>query len=173
MYITYKKKKQVNKDTFIQDLEIILILHNTLYARNVAEIFQLAKSYRIKEIIITGDSANPPFGKDLSKASQSEEKKVTWSIQPDILKVITDLKRKKFKLISIDYAEESKSLFDSSFNDAKIALIIGNESTGLSREIISKLNNTYYIPNNLNSGVLSTNLSTAIALSMIIFKNKK
>ena len=173
MYITYKKKKQVNKETFINDFEIVLILHNTQYPKNVAEIFQLAKSFRVKEIFITGNSAHPPFGTDLSKASQSEEKKVHWSNHPDVFELISDLKKKKYRLISLDYSEESKSAFTKSLNQNKLAIIIGNESTGLSRDLISKLDETFYIPSNLNSGVLSTNLSTAILLSMIFINNKK
>lgn len=172
MYVTYRKKKQINKDSFNPNLELTLILYNTQYARNVAEIFQIAKAFRIKECIICGDSAKPPFGKDLSKASQSEEFHVNWSESNDIFKTLEDLKRKSFKLIAIDSGDESKSIFDTNIPYKKIALLIGNESTGLSREIVAKLDNTFYIPNYLNSGMLSSNLATAIMLSMIFIKTK-
>lgn len=172
MYISYLKKKQVNKDSFIKELEVTLILHNTQYAKTVAEIFQLAKAFRVKEIIITGDSVKPPFGKDLSKASQGEEKHVKWSTSEDVMMTIQTLKKQGYKIFSLDYAEESKSIYNTEVKGQKLAFVIGNESTGLSREVISKIDNTYYIPNYLNSGVLSTNLAVSIILSMIFFKKK-
>ena len=52
--------------------DVVLILENIEYARNVASIFRTADATGVKKIYLTSSSAKPPFGKDLEKISSSQ-----------------------------------------------------------------------------------------------------
>jgi len=55
--------------------EIILVLENIQYAKNVANLFRTAESAGVSKVILSGISKQPPFGNDLVKVSRNAEKK--------------------------------------------------------------------------------------------------
>jgi len=172
MYVPYLVKKDLNKKSF-NDIEIIIITNNIQYPKNMAEIFQLAKIFRIKKIYISGLGVKPPFGKDLQKASQSAELKVEWTYEVNLQRLIKNIKSEGYKLIGFEYKEINNSVYNFSFNTNKIAIFLGNDYTGLSKELSQLLDYKLTIPNNLDSGYPSINLSLAILLTSIIINSNK
>lgn len=73
--------------------EIVLVLENIQYAKNVANIFRTAEAAGVKKIILTGISKRPPFGKDLKKVSRGTENNIDYDAKDKTLDVIPDLKK--------------------------------------------------------------------------------
>ena len=62
-----KEIKKYFKNKPKRDYDVVVVLENIQYAKNVANIFRTSESAGVKKIYLTGISHHPPFGKDLKK----------------------------------------------------------------------------------------------------------
>jgi TrmH family RNA methyltransferase len=172
MYITISTKKEIKKNSQ-HDLDIIILLDNVQYSRNVAEIFQVAEAYRVRKIYLTGSSAHPPFGKDLQKASLISERKVEFEKKEQASEVIKKYKAKGYNICAYSFLDNSLNLNDIKFKSDKIMLVFGNETNGLSKEIQMMAHNQFYIPNAHDNSFLNLNIATTITLNTLFNKSRK
>jgi len=76
----------------------------------------------------------------MTKTSRSTENYVNYKIEDDIDTVTTNLKENNHFLIALEITETSKELSTFNLNTNKpIALILGNESFGVSEAILNKM----------------------------------
>jgi tRNA G18 (ribose-2'-O)-methylase SpoU len=172
MHIILPVKKEVRRSSQTK-LDLILILDNVQYARNVAEIFQLAESFRIREIVISGTNpAIPPFGKDLQKASLGSEKVVKWEKTENLPATIKRYRARGYQLLAYSFAEKAKPVGDLVLKNNKVILLVGNETNGLSQELLGLAQQQFYVPTAHRNGFLNLNLSVAIILSNLFVSAK-
>lgn len=145
--ITGSKLKKFNKQN-APNREIILILDNIEYARNVASIFNLAYALRVERIFLTGMTTTPPFGKELQKVSKHREEQILWKKEKNIFKVIERLKTQGVTTIAMAKTETSQNFetIKSHQVNEKVAIIIGNEKQGLSNKLLLLVDIVCYIP---------------------------
>ena len=79
--------------------DIMLVLENIQYAKNVANIFRSAESAGVKKIYLTGISRKPPFGKGLRKVSRGSETKVAYEYVTDTLEILPKLKEENYHIM--------------------------------------------------------------------------
>jgi tRNA G18 (ribose-2'-O)-methylase SpoU len=170
MYIPITVKKEIKKMSQTK-LDIILVLDNVNYVRNVAEIFQLAEAFRIRKIIISGNSACPPFGKDLQKASLKAERRVEWEKTTELESTLSKLKSRNYQLYALSFNEEAQSIYNIDLKLNKIALIMGNETNGLAKSILAKADKQVLVPSNLGPSYLNLNLNLAVILNTLFIKS--
>ena len=162
--------------------ETFVILHNVRSAYNVGSIFRTADAAGVKKIFLTGYTPAPidKFGKtnsQIQKTALDAEKTVEWEKQRDIGKLITKLKASKSpyggqtSVIAIEQSPNSISY--KKFNRAHqqtghkhpLALIFGNEITGLSSKILQKCGAIIEIP----MAGKKESLNVAIAAGIVLF----
>ncbi|MBU0976033.1 MAG: TrmH family RNA methyltransferase [Patescibacteria group bacterium] len=138
---TFKKLKR-SKD-------MILILENIQYARNVASIFRTADAAGVMKIFLTGISHKPPFGKDLVKASRHKEKVIPWEYNTSTGNVIQKLKKNGYTVIAIeitDFSIPHSRLEQEIKGNRKVAFIAGSEVYGITRKTLEKCDLSVHIP---------------------------
>ena len=86
--------------------DIVLILENIQYAKNVANIFRSAESAGVKRIYLTGISQKPPFGKGLRKVSRGSERKIEYEYAKDTLEILPKLKEENYHIMAIEVTDE-------------------------------------------------------------------
>ena len=155
----YKQHERHGKD-------IVLILENIQYARNVASMFRTADAIQISKIYLTGISHTPPFGKDLVKASRSKEKSVQWEYQDNSGKIINKLKRQGYQIIGLEITDEAVDYRDFSYSD-KICLVLGNGTYGIVKNTLAKLDHAIFLPMWGKGASLNVTISGSIALYKI------
>lgn len=115
---------------------IYIILDNVLDTYNIGAIFRLADAVAAEKIIICGESEVPPHTR-IKKASINTTEWVKWEYKETAIEAIKDL-RKKVKGVQIVSVELDKRAIP--FNKAEykfpVALIVGHESNGVSRDVI-------------------------------------
>ncbi|MEI7579941.1 MAG: TrmH family RNA methyltransferase [bacterium] len=176
MKILDKKAIQEINKSQIADIELILILENIQYATNVAGIFRTAEAVGIKKIFLTGSSQKPPFGKDLQKASRKKEAIVSWEYCWDTLKIIAGLQSDGYQIIALEFTDQSVSLpdFCQGAISPKIAVIAGNEVSGITKATLEMVKNSVYIPMFGKGSSLNVAASVAITLfSLVLFNFQK
>ena len=124
----------------------IIILDNLRSLNNIGSIFRTCDSFNIEKIILCGICGTPPH-REINKTALGATEFVDWEYHESAVKVISNLKKKKYQIVSIEQTINSKDL-NSFFlkGEEKIAFVFGNEVKGVSNEIISISDHCLKIP---------------------------
>lgn len=147
--------------------EIVLVLENIQYARNVAGIFRTADAAKVSHLYLTGISQHPPFGKELQKASRTKEKSVKWSFEQDTVKVLQKLKKQKFKLVAVELTDEGTPLSQLAKlikDEPKVAFVVGSEVFGVTKPALAECDHAVFIPMYGRGASLNVGVSAGVVL---------
>ncbi|MFC1756849.1 TrmH family RNA methyltransferase [Patescibacteria group bacterium] len=154
--------------------EIYLILHNIRSLHNVGSIFRTADGAGVEKIFLTGYTPSPldMFGKTrkkIAKIALGAEKSVPWEKHQDIGKLITKLKNYRDR-ISIVGVEQSDKAVDYRKYRTKypLALIMGNEVRGLSKQALKKCDKIIEVPMYGEKESLNVAVTTGIVLFNLV-----
>ncbi len=168
--------------------KLYLILHNIRSVHNVASIFRTADGVGVFKIYLTGYTPKPTdeFGKirkDFKKISLGAEKTMNWEYVKNINKVIgmlksdIDINRKnamipnyRSRTPAVVALEQSKDSINYKKFKPKfpMALIAGNEVSGISKKILEKCGAIIEIPMLGKKESLNVSIATGIALYEIL-----
>lgn len=123
---------------------VIAILENVRSAYNVGSVFRTADAFLIEAIYLTGYTARPPH-KEIRKTALGAEETVDWIHFANAKEAITVLKQNGYTVFAVEQVENSISLekFD---NQGKIAVVFGNEVTGVEQSTIALCDGCLEIP---------------------------
>ena len=115
---------------------IILVCDNVTNAPNLGSLFRISDAFGIEKLILCGE--NISIGRKLSKTSRATEKIVNFEIQESASKVIQNLKKDDYQILSLEITETSKPIHTFKFSNKKpIVLVIGDENFGVSESILN------------------------------------
>ena len=125
---------------------VIVVLENIRSAYNVGSVFRSADAFLIQAIYICGYSAKPPH-KEIKKTALGAEETVEWKYFKTAAEAMDELKAKGFNIYAAEQAEGSYKLNAISFEpEEKIAVIFGNEVTGVEQSTILLCDGCIEIP---------------------------
>ncbi len=118
----------------------ILILDDIRSAQNVGSIFRTGDAIGISKIYLLGITPDPidRFGRersDVSKSALGAEKIISWEHRNDKKDLLIELKRQGFEIVSLEQKENSVDYKDFKAPE-KVAIILGNEVSGVSKELL-------------------------------------
>ena len=155
-----------------QQTEICLALHNIRSCHNVGSIFRTADAAGVKKIFITGVTPAPidRFSrqrKDIAKVSLGAEKIVNWEYVKEIHDLISDMKKKGFKIYALEQDEKSVD-YKKIRLQSKNAFIVGTEVTGIPENILKKCDVIAEIPMRGKKESLNISVACGVALFRIL-----
>jgi 23S rRNA (guanosine2251-2'-O)-methyltransferase len=125
---------------------IIVVLENIRSAYNVGSVFRTADAFLIEAIYIIGYSAKPPH-KEIKKTALGAEETVNWKYFKTTTEAVELLKARKYKVYAVEQAENSYKLHAASFRqNEKVAVVFGNEVTGVEQSTIDQCDGCIEIP---------------------------
>ena len=108
--------------------------------------FRTADAFLLEAIYITGYTCVPPH-KEIKKTALGAEESVDWKHFANATEAIKILKENGYKVYAIEQAVNSLHLQNLQFNSTdKIAVIFGNEVTGVEQDTILKCDGCIEIP---------------------------
>ncbi len=115
---------------------ITIILDNVLDTYNVGSIFRLADAVAAEKVILCGQTLTPPNSR-IKKASINTWQWVTWQYAQSATAVISNLKNQnsKIKIIAVEQDARSKPFNEVPY-EFPLAIVVGNETTGVSKEVL-------------------------------------
>ncbi|MEN9912685.1 MAG: hypothetical protein RLY66_93 [Candidatus Parcubacteria bacterium] len=158
-----------NQDTTTKNvLEIRVILDNIRSVHNVGSIFRTADAAGVSKLYLVETTPTPVdrFGrkrKDVAKVSLGAEDSIPWEHVVDITKTIQALKKEGFTIVALEQDEKSVD-YQSVNSKNKIALILGNEVGGISKEILKLVDVIIEIPMAGKKESLNVSVAAGIAL---------
>ncbi len=123
----------------------VLILENIRSAQNVGSLFRTSDAVGISKIYLVGYTPDPidQFGRprgDIAKAALGAEKTIPWQHAKTITPLLKKLKKEGFQIIAIEQdikAIDYKKIHSKLKTKAKIAFILGNEVSGVSKKALT------------------------------------
>jgi len=120
------------------------VLDNLRSAFNVGSIIRTADCALIEKMYFCGYTAHPPH-KKLDKTSLGALPYVPWEHHDNIVNVIKRLKKKGISIVSLETTNHSRLIWDYQFS-VPVALILGNEALGVSKEVLELSDDIVEIP---------------------------
>ncbi|RJQ14324.1 TrmH family RNA methyltransferase [Candidatus Parcubacteria bacterium] len=124
---------------------LIAILNNIRSRENVGSIFRTADATGVLKLFLCGITPRPPHEK-ISKTALGAENFIEWEYQKQISRVIKNLKDKGFYIIALETKNKAGNIFKTTIKKKNIALVVGSEVKGISKEIIKKADKILKIP---------------------------
>lgn len=143
------KRSEIDyKDSFF------VILDDIQDPGNIGTILRTADSINLKQIIVSSKTADA-FNPKVVRSTMGAIFRVNVIVVEDLTKTVRELKKHKVKIYATDLGT-NKSIYDVKYN--KTAIIIGNESKGVSEELLNIADERIKIPmigktESLNAGV--------------------
>ena len=143
--MTELERKSVEEFKHSEKIPIIVVLENVRSAYNVGSVFRTADAFLVQAIYICGYTAYPPH-KEIKKTALGAEETVEWKYFKQIDEAIEQLRNDGFNVYAVEQAENSYKLQALSFQQEKLAVVFGNEVTGVEQTTIEKTDGCIEIP---------------------------
>jgi 23S rRNA (guanosine2251-2'-O)-methyltransferase len=113
--------------------DITIIIDNVLDTYNVGSIFRLADAVAAKKVYLCGETLSPPNTR-IKKASINTWQWVDWEYKPTAVEAIDIVKLQNPKTSMVAVEQDPRSIpFQSATFALPIAIVVGNESYGVSK----------------------------------------
>lgn len=139
-------RKTVEEFRSSEKIPVIVVLENVRSAYNVGSVFRTADAFLLESIYLCGYTAFPPH-KEIRKTALGAEDTVEWKHYKQIGDALADLKERGYRIYAVEQTENSLKLNKVDFGkEEKIALIMGNEVTGVEQSTIALSDGSVEIP---------------------------
>lgn len=139
-------RKSVTEFRQSDKFPLVVVLENIRSAYNVGSVFRTADAFLIEAIYICGYSAKPPH-KEIKKTALGAEETVSWKHFKTAAEAIDLLKNAGYKIYAVEQAQNSLSLQAVNIEpEEKIAVVLGNEVTGVEQDTILLCDGCIEIP---------------------------
>ena len=153
---------EVVKSKSIKD--IIVVSENIRTPENIGMLFRISEAFGVKKVCLVGDSPNLE-NKKVLRTARSTERELEIQLFDNSIQLIKVLKEENYQLVGLELTDLSVNLFSCNFLDQdKIALFIGAERFGLSKETLQELDKSIHI--DLFGKNSSINVVNALAIAL-------
>lgn len=160
---TKPSKRDLGK---IKRRDIYFILDNILDTYNVGGIFRLADALGVKKVFLCGETETPPNPR-IKKASINTTEWVSWGYASSAAEIIQNLKFRIQNLQVVAVEQDSRSVSYTEIDyKLPIVLVVGNETTGISKEVLDICDYVVEIP----MWGVNTSLNVILSLGIVSYQ---
>jgi 23S rRNA (guanosine2251-2'-O)-methyltransferase len=149
-------------------IPIVVMVDNIRSLYNVGSIFRTSDGVMIEKLILAGFTPHPPR-KEIEKTALGSTKSVPWEYVKHPVEAIHTLKERDYKICCLELTDKSIPHYEIKKKDFPMCLVIGNEITGVEKEVIELCDVGIEIP------MFGTkqSLNVAVAYGIAIFELAK
>jgi len=152
----------------VQKLPVYVVLNSIRSNYNVGAIFRTSDGAMIEKLFLCGYTPCPPK-KEVLKTALGSTDSVKWEYVKDAKTVISHLKNKGIQICALELTDKSVPYHQIKSDDFPICLIVGNEITGVSQELLDLCDKSIEIP---QYGIKQS-LNVAVAYGIAIFEMRR
>lgn len=147
---------------------ITIILDNVLDTYNIGSIFRLADAVAAEKVYLCGSTETPPNTR-IKKASINTWQWVDWEYVASTNDAISKIKTTKPHTVILAVEQHEKSIpFQTVTYTFPIAIVVGNETHGISKEVLDKVDTIIELPMFGINTSLNVMVTTGIVLYDIV-----
>src|SRR5512133_1522365 len=125
---------------------LVVVLDNIRSQQNTGSVFRTADAFRVKAVYLCGITATPPH-REIHRAALGATESVEWEYFPSTEDALVRLRSEGYLLVGIEQTDRSVYLGDFVPPEGrKLALVFGNEVSGLSDAVLPLLDACIEIP---------------------------
>jgi len=125
---------------------VVLILDNVRSALNVGSAFRTADAFALEKVYLCGITAQPPH-REILKTAIGATESIAWSHHKSVVELAQQLQVDGYHLAAVEQAEGSVMLQEfTPPQGQKLALIFGNEVSGVSNELMPIIDSCIEVP---------------------------
>ena len=149
-------------------MSTVVVLDNIRSVHNVGSLFRTCEGAGVSKIYLCGVTPAPKdrFGRDrtdLAKVALGTEDIVSWEEVSDTATAISKLKQEGFVVVAVEQDARSKN-FKTFVAKEKTAFVFGEETKGLSKELLDMCDEIVEIPMMGEKESLNVSVSAGIIL---------
>lgn len=139
-------------------ISLILIAHDLRSTHNVGSLLRTADGLGVKKLYFTGYSPYPnhpndirlphlseKISKQIDKTALGAQNSIAWEYNEDVLILIKNLKSEGYSVAGLEQTAKAIQLPEYRPAD-KLALVLGSEVTGISKELLAVIDFCLEIP---------------------------
>jgi 23S rRNA (guanosine2251-2'-O)-methyltransferase len=139
-------RKSVEEFRKSEKIPIVVVLENIRSGYNVGSVFRTADAFLLQAVYICGYTAHPPH-KEIKKTALGAESTVDWKYFKKIEDCVHELRDLGYQIYAVEQAVNSHPLHRVEFDKGeKLAVIFGNEVTGVEQSSIALTDGCIEIP---------------------------
>ncbi len=143
--------------------QVALVLDNLRSAWNVGALFRTADGLGVAHLWLGGITPTPEHAV-VHKTALGAETSVPWDYEADTRRILQHLRSAGWTLWALEQASAARPLASLPIPSDKIALIIGNEVSGVGPDIYPLCDALVYLPMRGRKRSLNVEVAAAIAL---------
>lgn len=163
--ITAKRMSRIKAVVSARRNDVVVVLEDIHDPHNAAAILRSCDAFGIQHVYFIFDKTKPYNPKRVGKVSSSSANKwLTYHIFRDTVSCFDELKKDGYMITATQLNSEATALDSLDFSHQKVALVLGNEHTGISQTATQKADCLVYLP--MRGFVESLNVSVCAAICM-------
>jgi 23S rRNA (guanosine2251-2'-O)-methyltransferase len=152
----------------VKKLPAYVILNSIRSNYNVGSIFRTSDGAMIEKLYLCGYTPCPPK-KEVLKTSLGSTESVKWEYIRDAKSVINELRNLGIQIVALELTDKSLPYHQLKSSDLPVCLVVGNEISGVSQELLELCDKSIEIP---QYGIKQS-LNVAVAYGVAIFELRK
>ncbi|TFH37033.1 MAG: TrmH family RNA methyltransferase [Bacteroidia bacterium] len=140
------ERKSIEEFREAEKSPFVIVLDNVRSLNNIGSVFRTADGFMAESVILCGITAKPPHP-EIHKTALGATDSVSWSYFEDTTVAINELRKKGYKIISVEQVDTSVKLQDFvPETGLRYALVFGHEVKGVSEEVVGMSDLSVEIP---------------------------
>lgn len=168
-----RKWEETGEKPDIPKQDIYIILDNVLDTYNIGSVFRIADAVGAKKLYLCGGTETPPNHR-IKKASINTTDWVEWKYCETTVEAIRDLRSSisDIQIVAVEQDEKSVA-YDKFEYKLPVALIVGHESDGVSKEVTDLCDGVVELPMFGVNISLNVMVTLGIVLYQVISQNQQ
>ncbi len=163
-----KSLKDFLKQVRPPERELVFILQDVQDPVNVGAAFRIADACRVKELILTGISAQPPHPL-VRKVARGKHRRVQWRYIEQAADAIVSFKADGYVSYALEITAESIR-YDAADYPDKVCLVVGHEDHGVTKRTLAACDMYIFLPMYGKGASLNVHVSLGIAAYHILHR---
>lgn len=126
-------------------LPLRLVLDDVRSRYNVGSLLRSADAFRVEKVYLGGFTPAPPHP-EIHRSALGAEDSVAWEKVPALPPLLLQLKQEGWHLLAVEHTDQSHVLWRYPWPKKPLVLILGNELTGISEEVLAVCHEAVEIP---------------------------
>jgi len=159
----------------VKRLPVYVLLNSIRSNYNVGSIFRTSDGAMIEKLYLCGYTPHPPKPdlptgrKEILKTALGSTESIKWEYIKDPKEIILKLKKEGIKICALEMTNKSIPYYNLSYKDFPLCILVGNEITGVSQDLIDLSDLSIEIP---QYGIKQS-LNVAVAYGIAVFELRK
>jgi tRNA G18 (ribose-2'-O)-methylase SpoU len=142
---------------------IIVILDDVRSMHNVGSTFRTCDAFAVEALYLCGYTPAPPH-RDIHKTALGATETVTWKNFISTIDAVNEVRNAGYKVYAVEQAHNSVMLDKFAGSNEKIALVFGNEVSGVNDEVLQAADACIEIPQWGSKHSLNISVSVGVVL---------